>query len=99
MVHGYGTCEVVGEGGGHVDVDVDARAARRVRRVRARWVRVGGAGNVVVGLECVRWGHSKHAGGRAFKCTGRAETCLPGPGFVSTVWDAYGVTTTRWLWA
>ena len=47
-----------------VDVDVDAHAVWCVRGVRARWVRVGGAGNVVVGPECEHWGCSKCAGGR-----------------------------------
>ena len=67
-----------------MDVDVDARAepAWRVCRVRACWVCIGGARNVVVGLKCAHWGHSKHAGGRASKCAGGAEMCLPGPGFV-----------------
>ena len=47
-----------------MDVDVDACAVRRVCGVRARWVCVSGAGNVVVVLEHARWGHSECARGR-----------------------------------
>ena len=65
-----------------VDVDACAEPVWCVCRVRAHWVRIGGAGNVVVGLKRACWGHSKHTGGRASKCAGGAETCLPGPGFV-----------------
>ena len=65
--------------GGHVDVDVDVdmdtRAVQRVRGVRARWVRVGGAGNVMVGQEHVHW-CSKHAGGRVVQiCWGLRRAC------------------------
>ena len=45
-----------------VDVDVDAHAVQRVRGVRAHWVCVGGARNMVVGLECVHW--------ECFECAG-----------------------------
>ena len=73
---------------------MDAHAAWRVRRVRAHWVHVGGAGNVVVGLERAHWGRSERAGGRVSKRTGRAETCLLGPGFISTVL-LYGMHTVQ----
>ena len=55
-----------------VDVDVDARAAQHVCGVRARWVRISGAGNMVVGLERARWGHSECAGSRV------VQTCWGG---------------------
>ena len=71
-------------GGGHVDVDVDTCAARHVCRVRAHWVHVGGAGNVMVGSECVRWGRSECAGGRVVQMceshsthTSRADSPAP----------------------
>ena len=42
-------------------MDMDTRIVRHVRIVRVCWVHIGGAGNVVVGSECVRWGCSKCA--------------------------------------
>ena len=62
-VQGHGR----GEGGGVVDMDVnvDTHAVWHVCRVRAHWVHVGGAGNVVMGLEHVHWGCSECARGRA----------------------------------
>ena len=79
-------------------MNVDTYAAQRVHRVRACWVHIGGAGNVVVGNmraggvpNALEAGQSKYPGG--------AETCLPGPGFVGMVWDVYGTTVTHWLWA
>ena len=45
-----------------VDVNVDACAVQHVCGVRACWVHVGGARNVV-GPEHIHWGHSKHARG------------------------------------
>ena len=79
------------QGGGRVDMDVDACAARRVRGVRAHegalsarwWSREhgGGAGTCALGAFQTRWrqGGPNVLGGL---------TCLPGPGFVGTVWDA-----------
>ena len=55
LLHGVLLRRVVGD---HMDVDMDmdAHAAQHVRGVRAHWVRVSGAGNVVVGLEHAQWG-------------------------------------------
>ena len=75
-----------------MNVDMDACAVRCVHRVRAHWVCIGGAGNMVVGPECVCWGHSEHTGGRMVQtCWGGLRHACQGQG--SSV--RYGMLTAR----
>ena len=69
-------------------VDMDARAAQHVRRVRVCWVHVSGAGNMMVGLEHACWGHSERARGRAVQmCESHSASSLGIISSYNTYWE------------